>query len=222
MEKTLPKRNYAIELEKILQKQSDTTVPKLLLHACCAPCSSYVLEYLSRYFEIYLLFFNPNISPVEEYEKRKEELERLVREMPLQHPVTLVPIAYRGEDFEKISKGYESAREGGARCRLCFRLRLEEAAKEAKRLQCDYFTTTLTISPLKNAALLNQIGEEMGEKYGVSHLPSDFKKKDGYKRSIQLSKEYHLYRQNYCGCIYSKQEALMREGQKEENHGSNT
>lgn len=208
-----PARNYAKELDQILLdlKQSGET-PTLLLHACCAPCSSYVLEYLSRYFSISILYYNPNISPEIEYEKRKAELERLIESMPLEHPVSLLPCEYSGEDFQKIAKGLENVPEGGERCMHCFRLRLGRAAEEAKRLNFDYFTTTLSISPLKNAAALNRIGEEVGQAAGVRHLPADFKKKDGYKRSLELSREYNLYRQNYCGCIYSK---IQREKQEE-------
>lgn len=199
------KRNYSRELEKLIEGLGGR-VPTLLLHACCAPCSSASLEYLGRYFSISLLYYNPNISPVEEYEKRLYELRRLVRELPLEHPVSIIPCGYRGEDFQRMARGLEGEPEGGARCMECYRLRLEEAAKAAKEHGLEYFTTTLTISPLKNAAAINRIGEELAEKYGVKHLPSDLKKKDGYKRSIELSREYGLYRQDYCGCVYSKME----------------
>lgn len=203
----MQKRNYAKELEALLASfKAEAGPPRLLLHACCAPCSSHVLEYLSEFFEIDLLYYNPNISPEEEYEKRLNELKRLVSLMPLGHRVQFVPCAYEGEAFSEMAKGLELAPEGGERCEKCFRLRLTAAAKEAKRGGYDYFTTTLSISPLKNAELLNRIGEEVGKEYGVPHLPADFKKKDGYKRSIELSKEYDLYRQDYCGCIYSKAE----------------
>ncbi len=203
----VPVRNYSKELENILKELKRTgEVPTLLLHACCAPCSSYVLEYLSRWFSISILYYNPNIAPEGEYEKRKAELERLVSSMPLEHPVTLLPCEYDGGDFQEASKGFEDAPEGGERCLRCFRLRLRRAAEEASRRGFDYFTTTLSISPLKNAAALNRIGEEVGKELGVKHLPADFKKKDGYKRSLTLSKEYGLYRQDYCGCVYSKAE----------------
>lgn len=206
-----PVRNYSKELEGLLQKlEQGGEVPTLLLHACCAPCSSYVLEYLSRYFSISILYYNPNIAPKEEYKKRRAELARLVSSMPLVHPVSLIPCEYDGGAFARIAKGYEDAPEGGERCERCFRLRLEEAARAAKRLGCDYFTTTLSISPLKNAGLLNAIGEEVGREIGVKHLPADFKKKNGYKRSIELSREYGLYRQDYCGCVYSKEESRRR------------
>lgn len=209
-----PNRNYAKELEYLIEKnQEQGRVPTLLLHACCAPCSSAVLEYLSRFFAITLLYYNPNIAPYEEYEKREAELRRLVREMDVVHPVQLLPCSYDGQAYCQAVEGLEGEPEGGKRCTACFRLRLEYTARQAVKLHFDYFTTTLSISPLKNARLLNQLGEEMGEKYGVAHLPSDFKKKDGYKRSVELSKVYGLYRQDYCGCVFSK---AQRQREKEE------
>lgn len=217
-----PVRNYSKELTTLLEKlQREQRVPTLLLHACCAPCSSAVLEYLSRYFSISLLYYNPNISPFGEYEKRKQELVRLVESMPFLHSVSLLPCAYEPKAFERIAEGLEHVPEGGERCLRCYRLRLEEAAREAKERGFDYFTTTLSISPLKNAAALNEIGEEVGRLYGVKHLPSDFKKRDGYKRSIELSREYGLYRQDYCGCAYSKAERAREKERKKEN-GSTT
>ncbi len=210
---SVPVRNYSKELEAILQRlEQSGEVPTLLLHACCAPCSSYVLEYLSRYFSISILYYNPNISPKQEYEKRRAELERLVQEMSLKHPVTLLPCEYGSEAFQKAAQGLENVPEGGERCMKCFRLRLSRAAEEAKKRGFDYFTTTLSISPLKNAAALNRIGEEVSAEFGVRHLPADFKKKGGYKRSLELSKIYSLYRQDYCGCVYSKEQ---REREKE-------
>ena len=209
-----PNRNYAKELEYLIEKnQEQGRVPTLLLHACCAPCSSAVLEYLSRFFAITLLYYNPNIAHYEEYEKRETELRRLVREMDVVHPVQLLPCSYDGQVYCQAVEGLEGEPEGGKRCTACFRLRLEYTARQAAKLHFDYFTTTLSISPLKNARLLNQLGEEMGEKYGVAHLPSDFKKKDGYKRSVELSKVYGLYRQDYCGCVFSK---AQRQREKEE------
>lgn len=200
-----PVKNYAKELERLTQALAQKGErPRLLLHVCCAPCASGVLEYVARFFQVSLVYYNPNIAPREEYEKRLEELRRLLREMPLVSPVGLLPCAYGQEAFEEAARGLEDAPEGGERCRKCFRLRLGYTAKLAKEQGFDYFTTTLSISPLKNAGVLNAIGEEMGELYGVRHLPSDFKKRDGYKLSIQRSKEYGLYRQNYCGCVYSK------------------
>lgn len=210
-------RNYSKELERLIQQfQREERVPRLLLHVCCAPCSSAVLEYLSQYFAITLLYYNPNISPREEYDKREAELKRLVSEMELVHLVDLLPCDYDGQAFVEAARGLEGEPEGGARCEACFRLRLEYAAQEAARLHFDYYTTTLTISPMKNAPLLNQLGEEMGEKYGVAHLPSDFKKKNGYKRSVELSKEFGLYRQDYCGCAFSKAQREREKREKEE------
>ena len=214
MEKAVPNRNYAKELEKLIAGLGGRA-PGLLLHACCAPCSSSVLEYLTRFFSVSLLFYNPNISPEAEYDKRRRELERLIAEMPMGHPVTLLPCDYRGEDFARMARGLEGEPEGGARCMACYRLRMEEAARAARDLGLEYFTTTLSLSPLKNARAINQIGEELAEEYGVKHLPSDFKKRDGYKRSIQLSQEYGLYRQDYCGCAFSKAERERKKDQGE-------
>ena len=201
------KRNYQKELEKILVSLQDrAAVPRLLLHSCCAPCSSYVLEYLTAWFDIEDFFYNPNISPQEEYRFRADELNRLIGKMPLQHAVHFVEGTYDPERFYAIARGLEQAPEGGERCMRCFALRLEEAACEAKKRNCDFFATTLTISPLKNAEAINRIGEEIAARYGVAYLPSDFKKRDGYKRSLALSQEYDLYRQNYCGCVFSRRE----------------
>ena len=210
-------RNYAKELERLIQKlQQEGKVPRLLLHACCAPCSSAVLEYLSQYFAITLLYYNPNIAPLEEYQKREAELRRLVSQMKFTHPVELLPCQYDGQAFVQAARGLEGEPEGGKRCEACFRLRLRYAAQEAARLRFDYYTTTLSISPMKNAPLLNQLGEEIGREFGVAHLPSDFKKKDGYKRSVQLSKEYDLYRQDYCGCAFSKAQRQREKEEREE------
>lgn len=206
------KRNYQKELEKILvENQKTGRLPRLFLHSCCAPCSSYVLEYLSQYFQITDFFYNPNISPREEYEKRTQELKRLIEEMPLPHKPEFVQGDYKPEEFFQMAKGLEDVPEGGERCFKCYRLRLEETAKMAAQGGYDYFATTLTISPLKNAQKLNEIGEELGEIYHVKHLPSDFKKKNGYKRSTELSREYGLYRQDYCGCVFSKRERQKAE-----------
>lgn len=212
-----PSRNYAKELERLIQKlQQEGKVPRLLLHACCAPCSSAVLEYLSQYFAITLLYYNPNIAPLEEYQKREAELRRLVSQMKFTHPVELLPCQYDGQAFVQAARGLEGEPEGSKRCEACFRLRLRYAAQEAARLRFDYYTTTLSISPMKNAPLLNQLGEEIGREFGVAHLPSDFKKKDGYKRSVQLSKEYDLYRQDYCGCAFSKAQRQREKEEREE------
>lgn len=199
-------RNYQKLLDAtIAVHEKNGERPTLLLHACCAPCSSYVLEYLSRYFRITVFDYNPNISPEAEFRYRTEEIERLVREMafPFERPSVLVG-RYDPERFYAAVRGHESDPEGGERCEICFRLRLTEAAEAAKAGGFDYFTTTLSISPLKNAALLNRIGGELSERYGVPYLYSDFKKREGYKRSTVLSREYGLYRQDYCGCVFSK------------------
>lgn len=201
-----------------LQKQIIASlggVPTLLLHSCCAPCSSAVLERLSEYFAITVLYYNPNITDKSEYLMRVSEQKRLIESMNFENPVQFVEGDYCPEIFFEAVKGLEKLREGGERCFKCYALRLEEAAKFASRHNFDYFTTTLSISPLKNADKLNEIGEQMSKKYGVRHLPSDFKKNDGYKRSIELSKEYSLYRQNYCGCAFSKAEAQSRQNSKQ-------
>lgn len=211
------KRNYQKELDRLLEGiEKEGRTPRLFLHSCCAPCSSYVLEYLSRYFEITVFFYNPNISPAEEYEKRVEEIRRMIGEMEFVHPVELVEGEYDPQVFFRMAKGMENIPEGGERCFGCYRLRMEEAARLAKEGNYDYFTTTLSISPLKNAQKINEIGEELAEIYQVSHLPSDFKKKNGYKRSIELSGEYELYRQDYCGCVFSKREREENKMQKNE------
>ena len=207
------KPNYQKELEaKLAQFGTEGRVPRLLLHACCAPCSSYVLEYLSDYFDITLFYYNPNISLESEYRKRVDEVRRLVSELPARYPVNLIEGEYDPEAFAAAVKGLEQEPEGGARCSRCFGLRLERAAAEAARMAETYntgilLTTTLTISPLKNAGLLNRIGAEAASHYdGVTWLDSDFKKRGGYQRSIELSAQYGLYRQNYCGCKYSQKQ----------------
>ena len=193
----------------------DDIRPSLLLHACCAPCSSAVLERLAACFDLSVFFYNPNISPREEFEKRESEMERLLREMPCAKDVKMIHASYDPMQFFEAVRGLEDIPEGGVRCFVCYKLRLEAAARYAKEHDFDYFTTTLTISPLKNAKKLNEIGEALAEQYGVKHLPSDFKKKEGYKQSITLSKEYDLYRQDFCGCVFSKME-------REKQNGSNT
>lgn len=200
--------NYQKELDKLVQKLSDDgRVPKLLLHSCCAPCSSYVLEYLSNYFEITVLYYNPNISPESEYTKRIWEQQKLIDEMNVKYPISFMAGPYDKEKFYEMAKGLEEVKEGGVRCFGCYELRLRETARIAAQAGFDYFTTTLSISPLKNAEKLNEIGVKLAEEYGVSYLLSDFKKKNGYKRSIELSKQYGLYRQDYCGCEFSKKTA---------------
>lgn len=185
-------------------------VPKLLLHSCCAPCSSYVLEYLSQYFSITVFYYNPNIYPPEEYALRAAEQASFIEKLPVVHPISFIEGAYDTKRFYEIAKGLENEPECGERCMKCYELRLMEAGKLAKEKAYDYFTTTLSISPLKNADKLNEIGGKIGEQLGVNYLYSDFKKKNGYLRSAQLSKEYGMYRQNYCGCVYSYQEMLQR------------
>lgn len=208
------KENYQKILdETIAGLEERGEVPKLLLHSCCAPCSSYVLEYLSDYFYITVLYYNPNIYPEDEYYHRAAEQKRFVKEFPTKYPVTFVEGNFEPERFYETVKGYENIREGGERCFRCYELRLREAAEYAKKLNCDYFTTTLSISPMKNAVKLNEIGGRLAEEYGIPYLYSDFKKRDGYKRSTVISAEYGMYRQDYCGCVFSKRE---REEQKRE------
>lgn len=202
------KINYQKELDKqIEQLQKEGLVPRLLLHSCCAPCSSYVLEYLSEYFEITVFYYNPNIYPESEYTKRVLEQQTLIHHMHFRHPVTFMAGAYDKEKFYEMAKGLEGVKEGGERCFRCYELRLRETAKKAVEGKIDYFTTTLSISPLKNAQKLNEIGMKLAQEFGVSYLMSDFKKKNGYKRSVELSEKYDLYRQDYCGCVFS-----MRDG----------
>lgn len=177
---------------------------KLLLHSCCAPCSSSVITFLTNYFNITILYYNPNISPIEEYNKRKAEQIRLINTIDKIGTIDIIDCDYDNNLYEEKIKGYEECEERGARCTICFNLRLEKTAKIAKTNNYDYFCSTLTVSPYKNAPLINQIGEELSKKYNIKWLYSDFKKADGYKKSIELSKKYDLYRQDYCGCIYSQ------------------
>ena len=218
------KRNYSRELENQIQEfQKEGRYPRLLLHACCAPCSSYCLEYLREFFDITVFFYNPNITSENEYQKRVIEEKRLIEEYNRQvemsdfegmnsdekaRKISILEGDYDPKVFYEMAKGMEDLKEGGERCKKCFELRLRETARIAKEQKFDYFTTTLTISPLKNADVLNEVGEMAGQAVGIAFLPSDFKKKEGYKRSIELSKEYNLYRQNYCGCVYSRRDVL--------------
>lgn len=197
--------NFQRQLDSLIEENAKRReIPRLLLHSCCAPCSSYCLEYLAEHFEITVLYYNPNITNEAEYRKRVEEQKRLISELPVRYPVNFVEGNYNPEEFYRIAKGLETASEGGERCFKCYRLRLEYAVNYAKQHGYDYFCTTLSISPMKNAAKLNEIGTELSGIYSVNWLPSDFKKRGGYKRSIELSREYGLYRQNYCGCDFSK------------------
>lgn len=200
-------KNYQKELDKLIEKnKKEGITPSLLLHACCAPCSSYCLEYLAEYFKITVFYYNPNIYPESEYAHRVAEEKRLIASLPVKNKIDFIEGRFDPSEFYDAVKGLETAKEGGERCFTCYELRLRETARLAKERDFDYFTTTLTISPLKNAAKLNEIGEALAEEYGVLHLPSDFKKKEGYKRSIELSRQYSLYRQNYCGCVFSRRE----------------
>lgn len=210
------KINYQSVLDNTIKKiTSENRVPTLIIHSCCAPCSSYVLEYLSQYFKITVLYYNPNIFPREEYEYRISEQEKLIKTMNFVNDVRLIGSDYTPEDFFNAVKGFEKEPEGGRRCELCFEVRLRYTAALAKKMNFDYFTTTLSISPLKNAQVLNELGVSIGQEYGVEYLQSDFKKRNGYKRSVELSKEYGLYRQDYCGCVYSKAE---RDGLKQDRN----
>lgn len=198
-------RNYQKELDALIEKnKTEAIVPKLMLHACCACCASYVLEYLSEHFDIYLVYYNPNITEKDEYDYRYQELKRLISEMPLHRKVHLVECDYKPDEYLSAVKGLEQEAERGPRCTVCFDMRLKATAQKALEYSCDYFATTLTISPLKNASIINSIGERVSNELSISYLPTDFKKKNGYKRSIELSAEYNLYRQNYCGCVFSK------------------
>lgn len=205
------KRNYQKEMNILIDSNAQKgIVPTLLLHSCCAPCSSYVIEYLSNYFHITVFYYNPNISFESEYIHRLNEQKRLISQMITKYPVTVIDGDYNSKDFFDVCKGLENEKEGGKRCEKCFYLRIQNTAKLAKKENFDFFATTLTISPLKNAELINSIGEEIGKQYNIKYLCSDFKKKNGYKRSIELSKQYSLYRQNYCGCVFSKKESEER------------
>ena len=190
------------QLEKLDSKK------RLLLHSCCAPCSSWVITFLTKFFDITILYYNPNISPVEEYNKRKKEQIRLIKEIDKINKIDILDCDYDNDIYEEKIKGYEDCPERGARCTICFDLRLRKTAEIAKNNKYDYFCSTLTVSPYKNSNLINQIGEVIGKEYNINWLYSDFKKQNGYKNSIELSKKYNLYRQNYCGCIYSQRKKI--------------
>ena len=200
-----PKINYQLMLDETLRKiTAENLRPRLLLHSCCAPCSSYVLEYLTQYFDITVFYYNPNISPESEYLYRVAEVKRLIAEFcPSVH---FLEGRYEPERFYRMAKGLENAPERGERCIRCYRMRLEESAAAAQKGGFDYFTTTLSISPQKDSGVLNAIGKDISQQYGIPYLFSDFKKRGGYKRSIELSAQFHLYRQNFCGCVFSKQQ----------------
>lgn len=212
------KRNYHAETEALIAAhQAKGDVPTLFLHSCCAPCSSYVLEFLSQYFKITVFYYNPNIYPDEEYYHRVKEQQEFIRRFPAKHPIDFVEGDFDKDAFYTAIKGMEQLPEGGERCFICYELRLRESAKYAKERGMDYFCTTLSISPLKNAEKLNEIGARLAEEYGVSYLPSDFKKKNGYKRSVEISREYGMYRQDYCGCVFSMRERQAQVKQAEDN-----
>ena len=200
------KENYSKLCEDILN--TITNKQKLLLHSCCAPCSSYVITYLSNYFDITILYYNPNIYPYEEYIKRKNEQIRLINEIKTKNKVNIIDCDYDNELFDNLIKGLENEPERGSRCNICYKMRMKKTAIMAKENNYNYFCTTLSVSPYKNSELINKIGKELEEEYNVKWLYSDFKKKDGYKESIKLSEKHNLYRQNYCGCIYSKPKSL--------------
>ncbi|MFR7349325.1 epoxyqueuosine reductase QueH [Peptoniphilus sp.] len=204
------KINYDLEMNKIIEKLD--TKPRLLIHSCCGPCSTAVLERLVKYFEIDILFFNPNLDSKDEFDKRVIEQKKVIAHVEKNNDakIGIVTVPYNHDEFLKIANGLEEEREGGKRCMRCYYLRLKKAGEYAKVHGYDYFTTTLSISPHKNSQVLNEMGISLGEKLGVSYLVSDFKKKNGFKRSVEISEELHLYRQDYCGCEFSKIEAMER------------
>jgi len=203
----MDKTNYQLVLDGIIKDiTKKNLLPRLLMHSCCAPCSSYCLSYLAEYFSITILYYNPNISPEEEYYKRVSEQQRLIKELPVKNPVSFVEGKYEPSKFFQMAEGMKDMPEGGGRCFKCYEMRLRVAAEYALLHGFDYFTTTLSVSPHKNAQKLNETGLMLEKEYGVKYLVSDFKKKGGYQKSIQYSKEYNLYRQDYCGCIFSKRE----------------
>lgn len=212
------KINYQRILEQTIEDNERAgIVPTLLLHSCCAPCSSYCLEYLSDYFKIIVFYYNPNIYPEEEYYKRVSEQQRFIESLPVKHPIDFIEGAYDKERFYEMARGLEECKEGGERCFRCYELRLRESAELAEKLGMDYFTTTLSISPLKNSQKLNEIGDRLSKEYGIRYLNSDFKKKNGYKRSVELSEQYGMYRQYYCGCVFSKNQRDQEIAEKQQN-----
>lgn len=210
-------KNYQLMLEEIInENQAKGVRPKLLLHACCAPCSSYPIEYLSQYFDITLYFYNPNIASIREYNKRKAELIRFVQEFPPAKGIKVIDAKYTPQDFFIVAMGLENEPERGARCYECYNLRLDQTAKYAylSTEKYDYFGTTLSISPHKNSDWINEIGENVSKEYNIPFLYADFKKKNGYIRSIELSNEYNLYRQDFCGCMHSQKDKIDNTGKE--------
>ncbi|WP_300409416.1 epoxyqueuosine reductase QueH [Lagierella sp.] len=204
------KKNYHLELERIIEGIDLDNPPSLLLHSCCGPCSTSVLEYLTSYFKVTILYYNPNIFPKEEYFKRLEEQKKVIEKVEGKFEIDFIEGRYVPEEYFDAVKEVKDLPEGSKRCFNCYELRLKEAAKFAVENKMDYFATTLSVSPYKNAQVINELGERIGEEYKVMHLPNDFKKKDGYKKSIELSKKWNIYRQDYCGCVFSKREAAER------------
>ena len=205
------KKNYYIDFEKVIREIDLENPPSLLLHSCCGPCSTSVLELLSDYFKVTLLYYNPNIYPSDEYYKRLEEQKKVLDKVNGRFEIKFLEGRYDPSEYFDAVKGVEHLPEGSQRCFNCYELRLKEAAQFAKNLNMDYFATTLSVSPYKNAQIINELGEKIANEYGVLHLPNDFKKKDGYKKSVELSKSWNIYRQDYCGCPFSKREAEERE-----------
>ncbi|MBQ8489375.1 MAG: epoxyqueuosine reductase QueH [Pseudobutyrivibrio sp.] len=205
------KINYQKELDKLIIKFTEEgQVPSLLLHSCCAPCSSYCIEYLSQFFYVTVFYYNPNIYPDEEYYHRVKEQQRFIKEFPTKYPVKFIEGDYDKSSFYEIAKGLEKEPEKGKRCHRCYDLRLRRTAEVAKEKGFDFFSTTLTISPMKDSQVLNEIGDSIGKELGINWLYSDFKKREGYKRSTEISKEYDMYRQDYCGCVYSYNERQLQ------------
>lgn len=203
--------NYQKILDETLKKlELENTTPKLLLHACCAPCSSYILEYLSKYFDITIYYYNPNIYPDTEYQRRINELKRFIKNYKYINKINLIEESYNSDEYYKSVKGFEKLGEKSKRCYKCYEFRMKKACEFAKNNNYDYFTTTLSISPYKNSNWINEIGGNLEKEYNIKYLYADFKKKNGYKRSLELSREYNLYRQDYCGCVYSKQEREVK------------
>lgn len=208
------RQNYQNKLDKLIENlEKEGRVPSLLLHSCCGPCSSYCIEYLSQYFNVTVFYYNPNIYPDDEYYHRVKEQQRFINEFPTKHPVAFIEGDYDKDSFYGIAKGLENEPEKGARCHKCYDLRLRRTAMVAKEKGFDFFTTTLTISPMKDSQVLNEIGMKIAEELEIPWLPSDFKKREGYKRSTELSKEYDMYRQDYCGCVYSYRDRQLQKQQ---------